>query len=205
MFSGIVEAVAPIISVEDQHSEVIRIRVQRPPMFEDIGLGDSVCCSGVCLTVEAFNSDWMQFALGPETLKVTGWKPSELNQQKFNLERSLRLQDRIHGHMVSGHVDTMSTVLKIEKGLDHLRLWLALDAKFRRLIWTKGSVAINGVSLTVNTVGETDFSVWLIPETLKRTNLGELSVGSSVNLEWDSMAKAIVNCIENHPTKGFHL
>ena len=175
---------------------VLQIHVARPAGFDDIGLGDSIAINGCCLTVEAFDEREMTFALGPETLKITGWSPDNLMGRDLNLERSLRLNDRIHGHLVTGHVDGVAEVLRAERSGETLELKISLPAKHKPFIWSKGSVAINGVSLTINAVDDEGFSLWLIPETLKRTNLGELKRGSSVNLELDNMARGLVRWAE---------
>jgi len=192
MFSGIVETTARITDSQIR-GEIVRIVVERPKSFDDLRIGDSVCCDGVCLTVEEFDQHAMRFALGPETLKVTGWTQSSVLTKSLNLERSLRLQDRIHGHLVTGHVDMTGTVSELDRQSDSLGITVEYAKTFSPFIWAKGSVAINGVSLTINQATASTFNVGLIPETLKRTNLGGLKVGDKVNLEIDNMARGLVN------------
>lgn len=191
MFSGIIEACAPILSVEPR-GDLFTIQVQRPTAFDDIKEGDSIAVNGVCLTVETFSADKIQFTLGAETLKVTGWNSSQLLMQKMNLERSLRFGDRMHGHFVSGHVDAVTKVSALEKGESWI-VKISRESLNSKMIWPKGSVALQGVSLTINDVTSTDFSVCLIPETLLRTNLQNLKVGDSINVEYDAWAKAFVH------------
>lgn len=109
MFSGIVEAVMPIESSEELQN-AYRIKIKKPSDFNDIKLGDSIACDGVCLTVEAFDDKHMTFALAAETIKVLQWNPQSWLGKQVNLERSLRFGDRIHGHLVTGHVDSLGKV-----------------------------------------------------------------------------------------------
>lgn len=190
MFSGIVEATSKVKSCSQQGS-VVTVIVERPTEFDDLNLGDSVAFNGVCLTVEAWDEDSIQFAIAAETLKVTGWSLESLQQKSVNLERSLRLGDRIHGHMVAGHVDAMGVVLSAEDQAGSWIMQVGYSESLRPMIWKKGSITVNGVSLTVNEVNDDSFSVCLIPETLKRTNLQSFGPGSRVTLEADTMARAV--------------
>lgn len=187
MFSGIVEACASIILAE-KSSQLVKITLEKPSEWDDLKTGDSVAVNGICLTVEAFNEGYMAFALAPETLKVTGWSPRD--EEVVNLERSLRMGDRIHGHIVNGHVDDIGSVLEVIDSKDTRNIKIQISASFSPFVWRKGSVAVNGVSLTINNVEAQTFEVCLIPETLKRTNLGRLKQGDTVNLEADAMARA---------------
>jgi riboflavin synthase len=191
MFSGIIEACSPIEIVE-QRRDLLTLFIQRPPHFDDIHLGDSIAINGVCLTVEAYTPQQLQFTLGKETLRVTGWTLENLQNQLVNLERSLKFGDRVHGHFVSGHVDTTSQLLEIEKG-ESWNLRFSKQNFNPKMLWSKGSVAIQGVSLTVNQVSASDFSICLIPETLLRTNFKNIKAGDVVNIEYDTWAKAFVH------------
>ncbi len=226
MFSGIVESVQPILSAEKsfansssqaspKHGEassieesfVIRIQVQRPTDFDDIKLGDSIANDGVCLTVEAFDVNWIQFALAAETLQVLQWNsflrnPQALIGRKLNLERSMRLGDRIHGHLVTGHVDSLGQVVRSEAQGENWFLDVQVSASVLPFVWRKGCVTLNGVNLTVNQVAlaadkqSAVVSVCLIPETIKRTNLTFLSVGDRLNVELDYFAKSLEKMLE---------
>lgn len=205
MFSGIVEAQARVISAVDAAAEgaadsegkLVRIVVERPQEFDDIKTGDSIATNGVCLTVERFDQKTITFALGAETLQITGWSAQSLKDSKVNLERSLKVNDRVHGHMVSGHVDTTGKVVrKIDLG-GSVQLDVQASPEVLRYVWKKGSWAVNGVSLTINSVEAGVVSHCLIPETLLRTNLGEIEVGAKVNLEVDMMARGLVTFLEN--------
>jgi riboflavin synthase len=206
MFSGIVEAQAPIVRAEEiKPDHLTRIWVAKPSTFDDLNLGDSVATDGVCLTVEAVDEKTIQFALAAETLAVTNWRTSTqangadgLVGRVVNLERSLRLGDRIHGHMVSGHVDTATRVSRVEDVGDTRFVDIEIPKALRGLVWKKGSWALNGVSLTVNSVEGGVATHCLIPETLLRTNLGQVRVGDLVNIEVDVFARALSQSVENY-------
>ena len=211
MFSGVVEAKAPIVRAEEiLEGKLTRIWVEKPHEFDDLKIGDSVANDGVCLTVEAFDEKTIQFALAAETLAITNWKSAiekksgakALVGRFVNLERSLRLGDRIHGHLVSGHVDSYSRVVKIEDdGPENSRtriIDIEIPASLRGMVWKKGSWALNGVSLTVNSVEGGVASHCLIPETLTRTNLGGLKVNDFVNIEVDVFARALAQSVETY-------
>lgn len=195
MFSGIVEAVMPIESSEELQN-AYRIKIKKPSDFNDIKLGDSIACDGVCLTVEAFDDRHMTFALAAETIKVLRWNPQTWIGKQVNLERSLRLGDRIHGHLVTGHVDSLGTVIRAELQGESFFLDVEVADSILPYVWKKGSITLNGVSLTVNELQGSKVSVCLIPETLKRTNLGDLQPGSLINVEPDYMARAIQRSLE---------
>lgn len=199
MFSGIVESVQPILSIQKGNGLLIRANIQKPTEFNDLKIGDSVATDGVCLTVEQFDDQTVTFALAAETLRVLKWSPENpelLVGRKVNLERSLRFGDRIHGHLVTGHVDSLGLVKKSEGLGENWFLDVEVADSILPFIWKKGSITLNGVSLTVNDVRGTVVSVGLIPETLKRTNLGLLKVGDALNVEPDYMAKALNRMFE---------
>lgn len=203
MFSGIVEALSPVKSarvVNECGGHLVQIEVERPREFDDIKNGDSIATNGVCLTVEKFDDRTIQFALAAETLQVTGWSAEKLAAAKVNLERSLRMGDRIHGHMVSGHVDGAGRVTRVHEDGGSVFLDVQAPPPLLRYVWKKGSWAVNGVSLTINDVSKDGVvSMCLIPETVKRTNLGALKAGDTVNLEVDMMARGMVSFFENAP------
>jgi riboflavin synthase len=195
MFSGIVESVMPIESSEELQN-AYRIKIKKPSEFNDLKLGDSIACDGVCLTVEAFDDKHMTFALAAETIKVLDWNPQSWLGKKVNLERSLRFGDRIHGHLVTGHVDSLGSVTRAELIGESFFLDVKVQDTILPYVWKKGSVTLNGVSLTVNELDKNTVSVCLIPETIKRTNLGDLKPGSKINVEPDYMARAIQRALE---------
>ena len=191
MFSGIVEAQSQILSVQNL-DHALQIKIQRPEFFDDIKIGDSVAVNGACLTIESFTQADMSFTLAAETLKILNWTSAPWTDRLVNLERSLRFGDRIHGHLVSGHVDELATVVKSEKLGESWLLDIKINSTNKNHIWKKGSVTIHGTSLTVNDVMNSVVSVCLIPETIKRTNLASLKNNDLVNIEFDWMAKALI-------------
>ena len=202
MFSGIIEALGRIEDQQVIHSGLTRIKVSRPKEFDDLKVGDSISMNGLCLTLENFDERHLNFALGAETLKILCTDESclRLAGQQVNLERSLQLGDRIHGHLVSGHVDEKQKILEKTDLGEVILLKIFFSKRFRPFVFCKGSIAVNGVSLTVNDIGLSEeqnfFSVCLIPETLKRTNLGQLKAGDSVLLEFDWFSKIFSHQIQ---------
>lgn len=189
MFSGIIEALSPVLEVESGES-VVRVTLARPSTFQDLKTGDSVACNGICLTLENFNQNNLQFTLAHETLQLLKLTPRQLKGQLWNLERSLRFGDRVHGHLVSGHVEAQGQVIQSEALGESRLLEIQVPKELMRHIWPKGSIALHGVSLTVNQVKDHQLSVCLIPETLKRTNLRSVQVGDLLHIETDYLAKA---------------
>lgn len=205
MFSGIVEEKSKIVRVAELiPGRLVRVWVERPASFNDLELGDSVANDGVCLTVEAVDDKTIQFAVAAETLLVTNWQravshgPQSLVGYTVNLERSLRFGDRIHGHFVSGHVDAAAKVVRVESFGETRTVDVEIPAALRPMVWKKGSWALNGVSLTVNSVDGGVASHGLIPETLLRTNLGSLQQGDLVNVEVDGFARSIAHSVETY-------
>lgn len=190
MFSGIIEA-TQIIKNTKSSNQVIQIEIVRPSFFQDLKIGDSIAINGVCLTLESFTDESLFFTLGFETLSLLKWKEQDLKNKSVNLERSLLFGDRIHGHLVSGHVDALSKTLERQQQGDCLIFWFEIPSQLKPYIWAKGSVAVQGVSLTVNQVIENTFSVCLIPETLRKTNLNQIQVNDWVNLEADYLIKGL--------------
>jgi riboflavin synthase len=192
MFTGIVTDIGEVIAMQSANEGLHRLKIACGYDRATIADGASIACSGVCLTVVGAgiegNRTWFAADAAAETLKVTtvgGWRPGT----KINLERALKHGDELGGHMVSGHVDGLAEVLSREDGSDSARLTLRAPPELSRFIATKGSVTLDGVSLTVNTVDRDDFSVLIIPHTLKVTTLGTLRAGDTVNLEVDMLAR----------------
>lgn len=205
MFSGIVEAQSQVLK-QTSSDQVIRIEVQRPSFFNDIKIGDSISTNGVCLTVEKFDSEKIQFCLGAETLKLLGAGFDLWKQFPLNLERSLCLGDRVHGHLVTGHVDSLAKLLKAYADGECWQMQIEIPDRLIGFFWKKGSVCLNGVSLTVNEVqkksGHNWIEVCLIPETIQKTNLQNYQPGQFLNIESDYLAKAYIN---SRAAEGFLL
>ncbi|MEA2987136.1 MAG: riboflavin synthase [Alphaproteobacteria bacterium] len=192
MFTGIVSDIGEVIAMQPAGEGLHRLKIACGYDRASITDGASIACSGVCLTVvgagEENGRTWFAADAAAETLKVTTvgrWRPGT----KTNLERALKHGDELGGHMVSGHVDGLAEVLSREDGSDSARFTLRAPGALARFIANKGSVTLDGVSLTVNTVHDHDFSVLIIPHTLKVTTLGTLQAGDAVNLEVDMLAR----------------
>ncbi len=193
MFSGIIEAQSQIIIYQpnlNANSKSIRILVKKPQSFDDLKIGDSVCINGVCLTLEAFTFDEMQFCLGAETLNILGASLDQWSKYGLNLERSLKLGDRIHGHLVTGHVDGLGKITESYQDGESWQVVIRLPQDIINFFWKKGSVCLHGVSLTVNDIQNDLIAVCLIPETIAATSLSKILVGSFLNIEADYLAKA---------------
>ena len=193
MFTGIVETKCKVQKVQ-VGAQSLQISVEKPNNFDDLKIGDSIAINGVCLTVEAFDEFKMSFTLAAESLHITGWTEENFTEYAtVNVERAMKASDRVHGHFVLGHVDGMAKVSQ-KKDLGEAVLYsIELPESFAAFVWRKGSITLNGVSLTINEVRGKEVEVCLIPETLKRTNLVELEVGESLTFEVDSMARAFVH------------
>ncbi len=197
MFSGIVEEVGEVLEVQDT-ADGRWLKIGAKEILADAALGESISCSGCCLTVVDFGSDWFAVEAVIETLRRT--KIGDLKVgSKINLEKALRVSDRLGGHIVTGHIDTVGKVASIvEEGFSYL-VEVNLDNRWAPFFVEKGSVAMDGVSLTVADCGEIPaktedefwFRVALIPHTWNVTTLGQLKVGSSVNIETDIIARYV--------------
>ena len=208
MFSGIVQNKQLITNVKTENG-IIRIKVQRPQEFTQIQNGDSIAVDGVCLTVEDFNANEIQFAYAAESIQLLKLQAETLLGKNVNLERSLSLSSPIHGHLVSGHVEALGKLLTTHQDGSSLWLEVSIPNRLQRYVWEKGGITINGVSLTANKVFESStpehftVSVCIIPETLLRTNLGSLAPGHAVNIESDYFAKIILNQNRNLLAQDF--
>ena len=188
MFSGIVAAVGRITQVTPREAGV-RLTVEAGRLgIEEVALGDSIAHNGVCLTVVAKEGNTFMVDVSPETLRCTVGLEAP---GAVNLEKALRLSDRLGGHLVSGHVDGVGTVLRFDPVGDNRLLMIRAPQALAKYIARKGSITVNGVSLTTNTVDNADFSINLIPHTLEATTLGTLKAGDAVNLEIDLIARYV--------------
>lgn len=187
MFSGIVEALAEVKGIETEKDfATIRVNMKKFP----VKTGESVCINGICLTVADFKKGTATFQAMKETLDRTNLG-SITEKSRVNIERSLKPSDRIGGHFVFGHVDGTAKIKKVEKGGKYVKMWFACGGKLTDHMIEKGSVAVDGISLTIVDVLPKSFSVALIPHTLKVTTLGAKRGGDSVNIEADMLAKYV--------------
>ena len=188
MFTGIIEAVGQIEQVTPAGNDVkLRIEAARLDL-SDVAVGDSIAVNGVCLTAETLDASHFTVHVSNETLSCTVGLDSV---RPVHLEKALRFSDRLGGHLVSGHVDGIGKVVRLESAGDCIVLSVRAPHVLARYIAVKGSIAIDGVSLTVNTVEHDIFSVNLIPHTLTMTTFQSLGVGSRVNLEVDLIARYV--------------
>ena len=192
MITGIVSDVGEVRAVTSRSGDLHRISIACAYPRDSIALGASIACSGICLTVTETAEDAGRTLFfvdaAAETLRVTtagDWKPGG----KINLERSLKMGDELGGHLILGHVDGIATLEHREDLIDSARMTLRAPGPLMRFIAPKGSVALDGVSLTVNEVGRDTFSVLIIPHTLQVTTFGALRTGARINLEVDQMAR----------------
>ncbi len=186
MFTGIIQAVGTVAAVV-QKGDDARLTIQAGKLdLSDVGLGDSIACNGVCLTVVDLSANGFGVDVSAETFRCSAGFPQDA---AVNLEKAMRLSDRLGGHLVSGHVDGVGVVTSFMPAGDCMELVIRAPGEIMHFIVTKGSMTVDGVSLTVNRVTEADFSINLIPHTLIETNLANLKAGSRVNLEVDMMAR----------------
>ena len=189
MFTGLVREIGDVVWLR-RSDKTVQLLVRAPRSAARARVGESVAVNGCCLTVTAHREGQFMFDLLEESLSRTNLgdlKPGD----PVNLERALRVDGRLGGHFVQGHVDCTADVVGLEEKGPDLRIDLSLPRDFARYLAFKGSVAINGTSLTVAAINEDSFSVWIIPHTLENTNLGDLEVGDRVNLEFDILAKYV--------------
>ena len=198
VFTGLVEALGRIEGVEDE-GPGRRFRLAWPGFSGAFDLGESIAINGCCLTVVSSEGASFDVQAGPETLLRTNLG-SKRSGDPVNLERSLRVGDRLGGHFVQGHVDTTAALVERRPEGEWDFLAFALDADWTRLMVPKGSIAVDGVSLTLVEVGPERFSIMLIPHTLASTTLGTLRPGDRVNIEADMLAKHVAKLLD--PGRG---
>jgi len=188
MFTGIIEAIGEIKRVEQQQGDVRLTVATNDLNLSDAQLGDSIAVNGVCLTAIELSTGQFVADVSNETLAATTMADIKAGSP-VNLECALQAQTRLGGHMVSGHVDGVGHVLKRKADARSVRFTFAMPAELSRYVAQKGSICIDGISLTVNTVDDVSFSVNIVPHTLEMTSLGGRSVGDAVNLEVDVIAR----------------
>lgn len=201
MFTGLIEETG-LVSYLEYFDTNLKISIKAALILEDIKLGDSIAVNGVCLTVTDFNSSYFSVTAVKETLEVTALKYLK-NGDLVNLERCLRIQDRLGGHIVQGHVDTVVECIKLLDQSGSNDLYFSIEPEFSKYLINKGSICISGISLTVVKVGSIKelqgmnkntscldyFYVTIIPATWDKTNLSQIKEGTKVNIEVDVLAK----------------
>lgn len=193
MFTGIVKDVGQVKAVDEGRGD-LRFTIQTALDLTQIVIGASIACDGCCLTVVAIGEDWFSVDASRETLSKTmldEWTTCS----RINLEPSLTVGDELGGHLVSGHVDGVLTVKAIKREGDSHRVIFNMPEGFEKFIAQKGSIALNGISLTVNDVTDEDFGVNIIPHTWMNTNMSSLQVGDEMNFEIDMLARYVARML----------
>ncbi|MCR9111837.1 MAG: riboflavin synthase [Rhodobacteraceae bacterium] len=193
MFTGIITDMGEIRAIEQRGD--LRARIASGYDMAGVDLGASIACDGVCLTVVDKGADWFDVDVSAETVSKTNlgtWAPG----RAVNLERALKVGDELGGHIVSGHVDGLAEVIAVAGEGDSTRVTLRAPAELARFIAPKGSVALNGTSLTVNEVSGCDFGINFIPHTKQVTTWGRVAIGDQVNLEIDTLARYVARLAE---------
>ncbi|MDQ3488985.1 MAG: riboflavin synthase [Acidobacteriota bacterium] len=193
MFTGLIESLGHVADVKPTSSG-FRVRISTS-LAGELALGESVAVNGVCLTVVGTEGDAMDADVAPETARVTTLG-SLVAGSTVNLERSMRADGRIGGHFVQGHVDATGSIAEVRPEGESYRLTVAFPAPFGSLIVSKGSIAVDGISLTVASVGHDRFDVQVIPFTWTHTNLSQLKNSAAVNLEFDILGKYVARALE---------
>ena len=204
MFTGIIQAQGNIKEIRSSNNGAVFVLNSNSLDLSDVSIGDSIAVNGVCLTVTQLDKNSFSSNVSQETLNCSTF--SQLKKgQNINLEKSLRLNQGIDGHLVIGHVDGVGEVVSLYKEGESTRLIIKVNKDLSKYIAKKGSICINGVSLTVNAVETDFFDVNIIPHTLLVTNLGELIENSRVNIEIDIIARHIEQLISHKSTTGIDI
>ncbi len=194
MFTGLVQNIGIIRSIDSSHGD-LRIEIETDMNLSKVQIGASICCSGCCLTLTDKTQNTFFVDVSAESLSKTtigAWKV----MTRINLEPSLKVGDEIGGHFVSGHVDGVAKILDIAKDGASRRIKIAIPKGFEKYIAAKGSIAIDGISLTVNEVDNACFGVNIIPHTWENTTLSDRNIGDKVNIEIDSLARYVARHLE---------
>jgi riboflavin synthase len=201
MFTGLIRHTGEIVNINEAN-DFISVEVKCQELAITSEIGDSISVDGICLTISKLNNENLAFDLVSETLKRTNaknWKVGRI----VHLEPAMQLQTRLDGHLISGHIDTLVPVMEVNQKPNALMMSFALPKEFEGYVIEKGSVTLDGVSLTVSDLsidgeGQAIFSVWLIPTTMEKTHLAELKVGDEVNLEVDLIGKYVVQNLKRY-------
>lgn len=191
MFTGIIEGTATVSSIQQYDSNATKLKMDMINYSSNMNIGQSVSLNGACLSItNIIKNRYHEFELTKETISRTTFANIKTGD-KINIERSLKIGDRLDGHFVLGHVDCVSKVLKLQKMQSETKIWFDIPQQLRKYIVSKGSIAIDGVSLTIVDDLVNEFSVCIIPQTLLNTNFNTKTIGDEVNVEIDILAKHI--------------
>jgi len=195
MFTGLIEEVGTVHSAVPA-GDGVELTIETSVVITDIAVDDSISVNGVCLTVTRHTESSFCVTAVAETLRKTTTGVLVAGSH-VNLERAVRMADRLGGHLVQGHVDTVGTITEITVNETGWEVWIAFQPQFRKWLIPVGSICVEGISLTVANLQDTQFKVAVIPHTLQATTLGELRVGDRVNLEFDMIAKYVENFVKH--------
>jgi len=195
MFTGLIEEVGKVEAVQ-KRADGLQIKVKAKKVLEDVKTGDSIAVNGVCLTVISFDDKSVSFDVSNETVSRTTFKNVQIGEA-VNLERALKVSDRLGGHIVQGHVDTTATIVEMTNLGQHTKLGVKVPSVYTPLVVEKGSIAIDGISLTVNQILQDTVFINIIPHTFENTNLKYKKIGNEVNVEFDIFGKYIFKMLNS--------
>jgi riboflavin synthase len=199
MFTGLIEEVGSVVALST-NGPATRLEIAAPRLLQKVSVGDSVAVNGCCLTVALHAGSALTFDVLHESLRRTNLGDLQPGNP-VNLERAVTAGARLGGHFVQGHVDCAMPVLALEETGSDLRVEVDLPPEFAHYVAYKGSIAVNGISLTVAEILEKSFAVWIIPHTKAQTNLATTKCGDSVNLEFDLLAKYVERMLDRRPVR----
>ena len=194
MFTGLIKNIGKISAIDKSQGD-LRLEIETDMNLKAVQIGASICCSGCCLTVVEKSEDSFSVDVSAETLSKTILGSWQL-KTRINLEPSLKVGDEMGGHFVSGHVDATTKILSIEPDGASRRIEIAIPDNLKKYIAAKGSITINGISLTINDIDDTSFDVNIIPHTWDNTTLSDSNIGDDVNIEIDMLARYVARMIE---------
>jgi riboflavin synthase len=194
MFTGIIEEMGSVVSRRKEGTGY-SLRIKADKIREGMTIGDSIAVNGICLTVTDFNQSSFQVDLVSESRSRTTAERRLAEGALVNLERALRFEGRLHGHLVQGHIDTTTTMLRIDKNIESWEMIFALKKEWKKYLVEKGSIAIDGVSLTISECAETMFRISVIPHTIHNTIIHRYTEREEVNLEFDILGKYVLNAL----------
>ena len=195
MFTGIVQSTAEVLQIIKKEKFQTHIIELDDSLLNNLQLGASIAHNGCCLTITAINGNQISFDLMQETLSVTNLGDLSVGDL-VNIERAARFGDEIGGHQMSGHILFTAQVKEVIQTENNCQLWLQIPEQYKKFVFTKGYIGIDGISLTIGDVKGSTFNVNLIPETLQRTNIGSRNAGDRINIEIDPQTQAIVETVE---------
>ncbi|MCR1836160.1 riboflavin synthase [Oceanobacillus caeni] len=196
MFTGIIEEIGTVKKIQKVSDQAVTMTISSSKILEDVGLGDSISVNGICLTVTHFTSDYFEVDAMPETIKATSLN-SLKKGSSVNLERAMAANGRFGGHFVSGHIDATGKIVKKKKEQNAIYYDIKIPNDLTKYILHKGSITVDGTSLTIFGIQKNIFTISLIPHTAKETILGEKEEGDIVNIECDMLAKYVQKMLHN--------